>query len=471
MSATEEPRPACAPQVPSAVAGRPRGHGAAAAVLLSVLAVVVTGCATPVPDPLPRRDVPAEQAVDPTRPCSRGLAGAPPAESSDAEPADPADVDVRFDAAENTIVLSGGEGVSVPALSAAVSRPAALREVGPGEWLLGANVTVLPGASLRVNAPEVRWLKMASGADGVVAIQAFGGSVDIAGSCITSWDEQAQRVDEEHRDGRSYLLARDGARMTIDGSEIRYLGSGDVESYGLSWRTAGTTGGITGSVVSHLYYGLYSYEVSGLAVLDNEFHDNVLYGIDPHTHSSDLVIERNVVHHNGKHGIILAEHCVDSVVRDNVVYANEHHGIVMYLGSDRNLIEGNESFGNAAQGININESNGNVIRANEVYDNGESGVGLTQTSRDNLVEGNQLRANGKDGVRLVSEASENTVRGNTIGRNDRYGVYIDTTGDYDLTDNVVFGSRAGLMVRGEKPAGEDDDNELFANDEADVMHR
>jgi hypothetical protein len=70
-----------------------------------------------------------------------------------------------------------------------------------------------------------------------------------------------------------------------------YLGSGDVESYGLSLRTEGTSGFITNSVVSHLYYGLYTYEVDGLRVQDNEFFDNVLYGIDPHTGSSNLVIE------------------------------------------------------------------------------------------------------------------------------------------------------------------------------------
>jgi parallel beta-helix repeat protein len=93
--------------------------------------------------------------------------------------------------------------------------------------------------------------------------------------------------------------------------------------------TQGTSRRISNSAISHLYYGLYSYEVDGLQVLDNEFHDNVLYGVDPHTHSRNLVIERNVVHHNGKHGIILAEHCVDSVIRNNIVYANKHHGIVM----------------------------------------------------------------------------------------------------------------------------------------------
>jgi parallel beta-helix repeat protein len=426
-----------------------------------VLAILVSACTTP-PAPLPRRDVPANESVDPTKPCSREVTAAPPR----AQPDSP-DMDVHFDSATNTIVLSGGENVSIPALSGAMGRPAALREVEAGEWLLSANITVRSGASLQISAPDVRWLKMASGDGEFVAIKAFGGGIDIDGACITSWNDATEKVDDDHKDGRSFLLARDGATMTIDNSEIRYLGAGDVESYGLSWRTAGTRGRISNSVVSHLYYGLYSYEVDGLQVLDNEFHDNVLYGVDPHTHSRNLVIERNVVHHNGKHGIILAEHCVDSVIRDNIVYANKHHGIVMYLGSDRNLIEGNESFRNAAQGININDSDGNTIRNNKVYDNTESGVSLTQTASENLVEGNQLRGNKKDGVRIVSEAANTTVRDNTIGRNARYGIYIDTVGGFDLTGNTVFGSRIGVMVRGEKLVDEGD-NQLFDNAEENV---
>jgi parallel beta-helix repeat protein len=432
-------------------------------VLGGVLAMTISACGTPTPELLPRRDVPANEPVDLARPCSRELADARPAAQRDS-----LDVEARFDTSTNTITISGSENVSIPALSDEVDNPAALREVGAGEWLLGANITVLGGASLRISSPDVHWLKMASGPDAGVAIRALGGALDVTGTCITSWNESAQKVDDEHNDGRSFLLARNGAKMTIDSSELRYLGSGDVESYGLSWRTEETTGSITNSVVSHLYYGLYSYEVTGLQVLDNEFHNNILYGVDPHTHSSNLVIERNVVHHNGKHGIILAEHCVDSVIRDNIVYANKHHGIVMYLRSDRTLIEGNESFGNAAQGININESNDNTIRRNKVYDNGESGVGLTQTARANLVVDNELRGNKKDAIRLVSLAAESAVRDNTIGRNERYGIYVDTEGEFDLADNVVFGSRAGLMVRGRESVDEDD-NELFGNTEADVM--
>jgi parallel beta-helix repeat protein len=440
----------------------PNRRGLLQAVVVSVLAVLVAGCTTP-PDPLPRRDVPADEAVDPARPCSREAVPA----SSNAGPDSP-DMDVRFDAVTNTITLSRGENVSIPALSDKV-KDSVLREVEPGVWLLGAGIDVLSGASLQISAPDVRWLRLASGDGGFAAIKAFGGGIDIDGSCITSWVDDTQKVDEGYRDGRGFLLARDGSTMTIDNSELRYLGSGDVESYGLSWRTEGTTGHIINSVVSHLYYGLYSYEVGGLQVLDNEFHDNVLYGVDPHTDSRNLVIERNVVHHNGKHGIILAEDCVDSVIRDNVVYANKHHGIVMYQASDHNIIEGNETFLNAAQGININDSDENTIRNNKVYDNVESGVSLTQTSRGNVVEGNQLRGNKKDGIRLVSEAAETTVRGNTIGRNARYGIYLDTAGGFDITDNTVFGSRVGIMSRVD--GADEGDNQLFDNADADVMKR
>jgi parallel beta-helix repeat protein len=431
------------------------------------LAVLIGACATP-PPPLPRLDVPANDPVDPAAPCSRNVTNTSPGAPEDSTPADSSEVDVRVDRASNTITLVRGENVSIPMLRDEVDE-SLLREVEPGIWQLDAIVTVLPGASLHISSPDVRWLRLASGGGRFTALNAFGGGLAIDGSCITSWNEEANRIDDDYKDRRSYLLARDGATMTIDNAELRFLGSGDVESYGLSWRTAGTTGHIRGSVVSHLYYGLYSYEVDGLQVQDNEFHDNVLYGIDPHTHSRNLVIERNVVHHNGKHGIILAEDCVDSVIRDNVVYANKHHGIVMYLHSDRNVIEGNESFGNAAQGININESSDNTIRNNKVYDNGESGVGVTQTARANVVEGNELRGNKKDGIRLVSEAAVTEVRDNTIGRNERYGVYIDTVSGYDVTGNTIFSNRIGVVVRGDEV--DEGDNKVFDNTQGDMMAR
>jgi parallel beta-helix repeat protein len=434
-------------------------------VLGAALTLVVGACAAPPPQPLVRKEAAAQVVVDPASPCTRTAAAAPAA-----PPAEPAAApEARFDPALNSIVLSAGTGVTLPALAQAVGNPDLLREVAPGEWLLGADLAVLQGASLQIAGPVVRWFKLGTIAGRPASVKAFGGGIEINGTCITSWDTATNTADTNPEDGRGYLLARDGATMNIDNTEIRYLGNGDVESYGLAWRTGGTTGKITNSIVSHNYYGLYSYEIGGLVVADNEFHDNILYGIDPHTGSHHMTIERNLVHDNGKHGIILAEDCVDSVIRDNTVYRNNHHGIVLYLNSDRNTIEGNDTFANAAQGININESNDNTIRGNRVYDNVESGIGIAQTSQNNLVENNQARGNQKDGIRVVSEASQTTLRANTLGENGRYGVYVDVDGDVDIDGNMIFANRSGVMLKGSAIVP-DGDNRIFNNAEDAVVN-
>jgi parallel beta-helix repeat protein len=426
-------------------------------------AVLLASCGAPAPPPLQTRQVAAPVTDSAAQPCVRE---APAADVP--APAAATGLDVRFDRTTNLIDVVGGTGVTLPAIAAAVGDPAALREVSPGEWQLGADLVVRGGAELQISAPQVRWLKLESAPGRFVSVEALGGKLDITGSCVTSWDDAQGSADTGYDDGRSFLLARDGAQMTISHAELHYLGHGDVESYGLSWRTAGTGGGISDSIVSSLYYGLYTFEVSGLSVLDNEFRNNVLYGIDPHTGSSELTIERNVVHDNGKHGIILAEDCVDSVIRDNVVYRNAHHGIVLYLRSDRNLIEGNETFDNSAQGININESGDNTLRNNRVYDNGETGVGITQLAQGNVVEGNQVRGNQQDGVRVVSESSGTTVRDNLIAENLRYGVYVDTSGAVDLTGNTITDNRSGIMTTGD-PIASEDANDVRGNRDADVV--
>jgi len=449
-------------QIAASTAARPRGRAAVLGVVLAAAALLAGACGSPTPEPLTRKEAPPNVEIDPAQPCTREAPSGDGGGESGGTPT------ARFNAAENEITVTAGEGVTLSALAERVADNA-LRDAGDGVWELRADLVVLEGASVRIAAPEVKWLKLISEDGKFASLKPAGGALDVVGTCITSWDPEANAADTNLEDGRGYLLARDGARMDIDNAELRFLGNGTVESYGLSWRTEGTTGKITNSVVSHNYFGLYSHEIDGLVVTGNEFHDNQLYGIDPHTGSHNMTIENNVVHDNGKHGIILAEDCVDSVIRGNTVYRNSHHGIVLYLRSDRNTIEDNDTFANAAQGININESHDSVIRNNRVYDNNESGIGITQTSSNNLVENNQVRGNTQDGVRLVSESARTTVRGNTIGENGRYGVYVDIDGDVDIAGNMIFANRSGIMLKGSAVVP-DDDNEIFDNEQAAIIN-
>ena len=432
--------------------------------LLAAAGLLLAGCGAKAPDALVRRDVAPAAASDVTKPCTR-LA----AESTAPPEAAPAGLAATFDQAADKIVLTGGQNVTLPALAAKLGKPDLLKETAPGEWLLNKTIEINQGASLKIAAPTVRWLKLRGDDTGFASVKALGGGIDISGTCVTSWNEAKGAVDEDYANGRGFLLARDGAQMTIDKAELQYLGFGDVESYGLAWRTEGSGGHITNSLIAHLYFGVYSFDVGGLTISDNEVRDNILYGIDPHTGSHNLTIERNVVHDNGKHGIILAEDCVDSVIRDNVVYRNQHHGIVLYLHSDRNTIEGNETFGNAAQGININEASNNTIKSNRVYDNTESGIGIGQTAKDNVVEDNDVRGNQQDGLRLVSEASQTDVRNNVIGENVRYGVYVDSDGPFAMAGNTIWKNRTGVMLKG-NTTDPSSGNSIFSNTEMDVKN-
>lgn len=378
-------------------------------------------------------------------------------------------VDVSYDVENNTITLHGGERGTFPAISRALNEPDAIHEAAPGEWLLSANLVVEQQATLQIAAPEVQWLKLRSDDQDFISIKVLGGRLEIVGSCVTSWDGTRNTYDTNYADGRSFVLARNGARMDIRHAELSYLGYDADQSYGVAWRLSGTTGEIIDSSLSYNFYGLYSYEASDLVIRGNEVHHSVRYGIDPHTRSNRLLIENNISHHNGKHGIILAEGCGDSIIRNNTVYSNTLHGIVIYQGSNNNLVEGNTSYDNGQQGINVNDSAHNTIRGNRVYDNTESGIGIGQDAVDNLVEGNRVYDNQEDGIFLYSGAVHTTLRENQVSHNRRYGIYVKSTGNIIDSGNQIFGNRVGVYLNVEPvPEVSRQDNRIYDNREADI---
>jgi parallel beta-helix repeat protein len=402
-------------------------------------------------------------------PLDRGTPAATASSSASARPLATSNVAVGYDAATNTITLRKGSATTLAALSHALDRPAALRERATGEWLLDANLRVERGAELRIAAPEVTWLKLRSDASGFVSIKALGGKLVFAGVCATAWDSARNSFDDDDQDGRSFVLARDGAQMDIDGAELSHLGYDANESYGVAWRLSGTSGVIANSRFGHNFYGLYSYEASDLVIRGNEVDHSQNYGIDPHTRANRLLIEGNVSHHNGKQGIILAEECSDATVRNNIVYANTLHGIVIYQRSNHNLVEGNTSYSNGLQGININDSSSNTVRNNTVYDNVEAGIGLGQDAQDNLLSGNIVRDNRKDGISLYSDAATNVLRDNQVSGNTRYGIYVKSEGNTIPGGNHVFGNAVGVYLNVSKPPEvSQQTNRIYDNHEADV---
>jgi parallel beta-helix repeat protein len=376
---------------------------------------------------------------------------------------------ISYDAGTKTILLAAGAPGTLPAVARALARPDLLRELAPGEWLLSANLRLGKGAALDIAGPEARRLKLRSDAEGFVWIKAFGARLAFADTCVTSWDSGRDSVDTNDADGRSFVLAREGARMEIRRSEMSYLGYYANESYGVAWRQPGATGAAIDSRFGYNFYGLYSYEASDLVIRGNEVYHSARYGIDPHTRSNRLLIESNVSHHNGKHGIILAEECSDSIVRGNIVYANALHGIVIYQRSNNNVVEGNTSYGNGLQGINVNDSSNNTLRGNTTYDNAEAGIGVGQRAANNLLVGNTVRDNRKDGISLYSDAAGNTLRENIVSGNGRYGIAVRSPNNAIGDGNQVFGNAIGIYLAATPaPAVSLETNRIYGNRQANV---
>jgi len=376
---------------------------------------------------------------------------------------------ISYDAGANTIALAGGAPLTLPALSRALARPELLRELAPGEWLLNANLRIGKGAALDIAGPQARRLKLRSDAEGFVWIKAFGGRLTFVDTCVTSWDSGRQSVDTDDDDGRSFVLARAGAWMSIRGSELSYLGHYANESYGVAWRQTGTSGEAIDSRFGHNFYGLYSYEASDLVIRGNEVHHSVRYGIDPHTRSNRLLIEGNRSHHNGKHGIILAQECGDSTIRGNTVFANALHGIVIYQRSNNNLVDGNTSYGNGLQGINVNDASNNTLRGNTTYDNAEAGIGVGQQATNNLLVGNIVRDNRKDGISFYSDATGNTARDNIVSGNARYGISVKSANNSIDAGNQVFGNAIGIYLNSAlNPEVSLDANHVYDNRDANL---
>jgi parallel beta-helix repeat protein len=440
------------------------GCGAAATAQPSASRPAQSTTLTPQPEP------PALAALaGRTRPCEQPSdAGASEGTGAQqAEIATPAVV--HYDDASNRIELRKGALTTLAGIARVIGRPDVLREVAPGEWLLNANLRVEQGAALRIAAPAVRWLKLRSDDHGFVSLKAEGGKIDIADTCVSSWDEARNGYDQNYKDGRSFILARRGALMTIHRSDIRHLGYNGPEAYGLAWRLSGTAGEIVDSFVSHNFYGIYSFEANDLVMRGNEVYENVMYGIDPHTRSMRLVIEGNVAHDNGKHGIILAEECSDGVIRDNVVYDNLHHGIVIYQRSNNNLVEGNTAYSNGGHGININDATNTTVRGNMVYDNLEAGVGVGQHASANEIVGNTIFANRKAGITLYSDVKANVLRENVVTDNARFGIYVKSEGDVQIEGNRVTGNGVGVYLNAANPPEVSQEiNQIQGNHEADI---
>ncbi|MEX1997403.1 MAG: right-handed parallel beta-helix repeat-containing protein [Candidatus Andersenbacteria bacterium] len=396
--------------------------------------------------------------------------------------------DIRWASSSNTIYIFGENVVCTLMDIDQLVPKANLALVNPTEhiWFLGTNLVVQQGATLQLHGTsiggDVDYLRLKSNntstTHSIVWIRADWGIIDIDTTKITSWDEATGETDKEYEQyRRSFIQARsrlalDGvtpneSHMNIKNSEIGYLGYAGAEAYGLSWKVNGKEenlfdlvniyGEVINNRIHHNYFGAYTYGAEGMHWQGNELDNNVVYGLDPHDNSDNLVIEDNDAHHNGSHGIICSRFCDHLIIRNNVARDNGGNGIMLHRLTDFSLIEGNETFNNSDSGIAVFDSHHNTIRGNRSYGNAK-GIRFSVGSSHNLVTENQIHDNDSYGLYFYQGSDAPTNSGdsgrphdnqfinNEVSGSGIYGLKMKETDDNLFQDNHFTDNGRSLLI-------------------------
>jgi hypothetical protein len=279
------------------------------------------------------------------------LAGATSSAAFAAAPAS-ATYAVGSDEHIQTTISVSGQGATVTLQQIRSGLGAAtdlLEDQGGGIWQLNANLQIGPGVTLNLTSgaglsqlqlrsegnatPPAAGERLAIDYQSFVYLRTVNGTINIDGVKISSWNPGTGAVDTDISNGRSYILAKYAAQLNINNAELSYLGSADGESYGVSWRDINdspsalqtrVSGQVTNSAFHHNYYGIYTFQASGMVLRGNKFFQNINYGFDPHDYSHDFIVEDNESFENGSHGFIISRGCFNFTFRRNKSYNNHN---------------------------------------------------------------------------------------------------------------------------------------------------
>jgi len=288
-------------------------------------------------------------------------------------------------------------------------------------------ITIEKDAALKI-LDDVVLLRSSTQKNTIPAYILVKGKAVISNSEITSWDPVSNTVDPNHYHPRPSLIASEGGKMNILNSTITHLGY----SFGGFSDTRYARSAIsyynakdfiiTNSTIAFNYYGFYSADSSNFQIIGNKVYGNVGYGLDPHTNSTDFIIDSNHVHDNGYQGIICSLKCKDVTITNNIVEFNGE-GIGLHWLTNSSLIMDNLVRFNQKYGIFIQkDSFDNVIQNNIVIGNG-SGIGLLDGSNNNTVVMNTV-ANNLEAIHVDPDSRSNSLKENRFS--------LETTSEYPV---------------------------------------
>jgi len=341
---------------------------------------------------------------------------------------------VTFDSEERMITINC-RTINLTQIDSQIKNPDVIRKdtnVDKG-WVLNAGITIAENAILYINSSDTSWLKILADEETAYPIY-VSGSLKIDSVRISSWNPNINNYTsslDSHRNGedvqlgtpRPYIVVNDDATGTTDITNSELTSLGYESGYGGGRTGLRYEGGddslIKGNNIHDLYFGFYSKGVDGIRIEDNFVHNNIHYGLDPHTGTHDMSIKNNTVHDNGSIGIICSLDCYSITIENNTVYNNTKMGIMLSRNMTDSIVRYN-TVSNEDRGIVISESSNNEVYNNTITDSG-SGIDLDTDSFENIIYNNTIV--------------------NIEDPEDALGIEDGTEGQNTLSSNVLTDSR------------------------------
>lgn len=315
-------------------------------------------------------------------------------------------------------------------------------------WILSADLVIEEDASIAITSDDTSWLKIES-PHGLVSY----GNVLIDSVKITSWDSVINSYAEtDGQQPRSFLIVPEDApgQMNITNSEIAYLGYAASHKTGLSYYS-GHGSLVKNNNIHHMWYGFYSNGVGFMKIENNSIHDNVVYGIDPHTGTHDMEIRNNVVKNITRGiGIICSLDCSNILMENNAVYNANVAGLMFSRNTTNSIIRNNLVYNSGINGaaVSVSDSSGN-----QVYNNtmtlGKNGIKLSENSNNNHIFNNSITNYQGYGICMLVGSSNNIIHDNMISNVGDYGICtLSGSSENEVFANeIIETGHHGIFVR------------------------
>lgn len=286
-----------------------------------------------------------------------------------------------------------------------------------GSYIVRLPLVVQPGATLVIRDET---LKLSEERGAFLANDSWLFVID---STVTGWREKADgpATFKEETLFRPFFVGWGGSKSFVLGSTFEHLGYNQSKSYGFAiaqyseydnkkLQRPAPNAWLVESTFTDIYYGFYCFEAKDVAIVNNVYHDNVIYGIDPHDYSSRLLIAGNEVYGTRKkHGIIVSRQVNDSWIINNHSHDNGLSGIVLDRQSRRNVVADNLVHDNQGDGIGLYESPDNLLWRNRLMHNLRNGIRVRNSTNVRVYK-NVSALNGTFGVLGQIKDLSNTDR-------------------------------------------------------------